>query len=474
MTSASYPPDWPRCVTCGDFALDGHLTCGRAECDEARARKAKERLVQGEWNERLVRGLLLVLACVLALSASPAEARRRVVVVTIDGTRRADVFQWNERLLEWIATEGSFVPDVTNATRGITDPNHAILWGSGDPGQCVNWEGAPSDPLDAELLRKEFGLPREAVAIVTGKNHCLANAFSSHPDYGAAYEATSILVTTEAPSCMLPSLNYQGPDSLIVLRAIEHCAAFDVAWIGINLSEYDYNAHEKGLVCASDTAAYWARLEQIYREAERLLIDVLWPALDDGNTDLVATTDHGRHDDDVAEGFHAHGHGWLPDSTGCVLNCAGCRDLWAIAIGPDFKQGYVATGSYALNDLARTIELVGGITNPYGTGSPITEIVDAAVRVEIAPPSLSADLFAPRPNPARGDVEIAFSVPEPSAVRLRVVDASGRLVEDLGERLVAEGRHSIRWARGDAAAGTYFVLMETPTSASGRKVALVN
>lgn len=33
-----YPDGWPRCVTCGDFALDGHLTCGRHECDEARAR----------------------------------------------------------------------------------------------------------------------------------------------------------------------------------------------------------------------------------------------------------------------------------------------------------------------------------------------------------------------------------------------------------------------------------------------------
>lgn len=32
-----YPRDWPKCH-CGDFALDGHLTCGRAECDESRAR----------------------------------------------------------------------------------------------------------------------------------------------------------------------------------------------------------------------------------------------------------------------------------------------------------------------------------------------------------------------------------------------------------------------------------------------------
>lgn len=34
-----YPPDWPRCTGCSEPVLDGHLTCGRATCDEARARR---------------------------------------------------------------------------------------------------------------------------------------------------------------------------------------------------------------------------------------------------------------------------------------------------------------------------------------------------------------------------------------------------------------------------------------------------
>lgn len=32
-----YPPDWPRCH-CGDYALDGHVTCGRLECNESQTR----------------------------------------------------------------------------------------------------------------------------------------------------------------------------------------------------------------------------------------------------------------------------------------------------------------------------------------------------------------------------------------------------------------------------------------------------
>lgn len=33
-----YPDNWPRCLYCDDYALDGHLTCGKVECDESTAR----------------------------------------------------------------------------------------------------------------------------------------------------------------------------------------------------------------------------------------------------------------------------------------------------------------------------------------------------------------------------------------------------------------------------------------------------
>jgi len=35
-----YPADWPRCH-CGRPALDGHVTCGAAACDEGGTREAR-------------------------------------------------------------------------------------------------------------------------------------------------------------------------------------------------------------------------------------------------------------------------------------------------------------------------------------------------------------------------------------------------------------------------------------------------
>jgi hypothetical protein len=37
-----YPPDWPKCPSCGEPALDGHITCGKATCDEAGHRNSSE------------------------------------------------------------------------------------------------------------------------------------------------------------------------------------------------------------------------------------------------------------------------------------------------------------------------------------------------------------------------------------------------------------------------------------------------
>jgi len=38
---ADYPPGWPNCH-CGRPVLDGHVTCGRAECNEGAVRRANE------------------------------------------------------------------------------------------------------------------------------------------------------------------------------------------------------------------------------------------------------------------------------------------------------------------------------------------------------------------------------------------------------------------------------------------------
>lgn len=42
MVLSPYPPGWPRCPGCRRPALDGHITCGEARCNEGAARHRQQ------------------------------------------------------------------------------------------------------------------------------------------------------------------------------------------------------------------------------------------------------------------------------------------------------------------------------------------------------------------------------------------------------------------------------------------------
>jgi len=48
----AFPDNWPRCPGCGDYALDGHITCGRAECNEGKWRRRQaDEYAKGLWRK---------------------------------------------------------------------------------------------------------------------------------------------------------------------------------------------------------------------------------------------------------------------------------------------------------------------------------------------------------------------------------------------------------------------------------------
>lgn len=419
-----------------------------------------------------------------SVATVPAESLH-AVVVTVDGIRKSEFLQWNERLVAWIDTAGAYVPNLVNRTRGVTDPNHAILWGSGDPEQCLNHEGHPAAPMHFELLRKERSLPASATAFVTGKHHVIeTNECSDHRDYGVPYRASTLLVISTPPECLNDMIQYQGPDSLIMKRAIGFLDTNDVAWMGINLSEYDFMAHLMGHVCAhGDTVAYWARLEEIYREAERQIIEILWPFLQahpryGGRTVLVVATDHGRHDDSVGVGFLNHGHGYVSPGGACGLNCAGCRDIWAMYLGPGIRRAYRATATYEIDDVAPTVRALLGFANPFEVGAPIEEILDEDVATAVGPSGeafVVLDVEGTGPNPFLRSTTVRFRMPWEAPVELLVHDYRGRLIHREARNRSGPGPGSFVWDGRDGGgraspAGVYFITVASRGEKVSRKV----
>jgi hypothetical protein len=70
------------------------------------------------------------------------------------------------------------------------------------------------------------------------------------------------------------------------------------------------------------------------------------------------------------------------------------------------------------------------------------------------------------PNPSRGALTMAITLPRASSVRLSVIDLQGREVAVLADGAFAPGRHEVRWDgrtdRGQVPAGLYFLRYVTP------------
>ncbi len=84
----------------------------------------------------------------------------------------------------------------------------------------------------------------------------------------------------------------------------------------------------------------------------------------------------------------------------------------------------------------------------------------------VAPLPTALRFAPPAPNPFHGSALFAFDLPQDAPVSLAIFDASGRRVAQLADGTWPAGRHSVRWAVGEAGralhAGLYFARFQAP------------
>lgn len=98
----------------------------------------------------------------------------------------------------------------------------------------------------------------------------------------------------------------------------------------------------------------------------------------------------------------------------------------------------VAGAAYRIEALYRNAGALAAV--PDSVFTPV--VVDAAIDFRV---------YAARPNPSRGPVQFLLDLPEDAAVTLRVFDASGRRIREVGPTLVSFGpQRSIVWDGRDA------------------------
>jgi len=125
----------------------------------------------------------------------------------------------------------------------------------------------------------------------------------------------------------------------------------------IGFGEPDYSAHNKN----------WQEYIDAIKNTDSYVYQV-WNFIEKdkyykGTTAIFITNDHGRHLDNVKDGYVSHGD-----------TCEGCRHISLLAFGPDFKKGEVIKINRELIDIPATIAMVLKFHMPTGHGNIMSEL----------------------------------------------------------------------------------------------------
>jgi hypothetical protein len=408
---------------------------------------------------RLLRGamrafVLAAAALAVMLAARPVAAyeTERVVLVIIDGLRYSEGMGDPARTyvpeMDALAQQGTLVETFLNDGYTYTSRAVPAIWCGGwttmvsfsdpDCGGSSNYYS--SMPSLFEYYRK--GLARPASDCIYVLKYLCSWKGSFHPSYGPTYWPTYHAAGSTDDDVWAQAqtvLSTQAPHFMLLYLADVDHAGHSGDWI----------AYTQAIANADD------------------IVGRLWQTIQTnptyaGKTTMIVTNDHGRHTTDFT---------WHGDS------CAGCRRIQLLAVGPDIRVGALSTVPRTIPDIVPTIGELMGFATPLATGSSMDEIfrVETGVEEETVGIGLALRVV---PNPMNRSAEVRFNLSEPGPARCVVHDLAGRRVDVLLDSSFSSGEQVVAWdgldaAGARAAAGLYFVTVQTPGGSVTRKVVLL-
>lgn len=280
---------------------------------------------------------------------------KNVIVLVIDGPRFSETFgdstcQYIPHLAKDLAPQGVLFTNFRNNGKTNTNSGHTAI--TTGVYQSIRNDGTelPKYPSFFQYYLKEKKIPKEKAWIIAskGKLNILANArkkgwFNSYmpSDYcGPGGNGSEYVADKFTWDVVLEKLKTEQPSMML-----------------INLLEVDTRGH------SNDWPNYLGAIERTDKYAYQL-----WKFIQNNkhykdNTTLIITNDHGRHPDGHKDGFASHGD-----------RCEGCRKIYMIGLGPDFKQGEVVTEEYEQIDISATIAHIMKFNMPTSDGRVITPL----------------------------------------------------------------------------------------------------
>ncbi len=147
-------------------------------------------------------------------------------------------------------------------------------------------------------------------------------------------------------------------DSVTYLKAINHISNHNPILGLLSFKEPDASGH----------TGIWADYIQGIKTTDSLIYEFInfveANPIYNNKTNYYIANDHGRHLDNIADGFASHGD-----------DCEGCKHISLLCIGPDFKKNYISTLPYEQLDISKTIAAMLKINLPNSNGKILKDIL---------------------------------------------------------------------------------------------------
>lgn len=311
------------------------------------------------------------LVVILTISVAWGYQGEYLFMINWDGMRYDAIDQGlPQHLLDDLAPEGIFFENICNAWHTITSPGHANFF-TGNPNIYPNTAGEDCERLGAgggkadkwhlthyypslmETYVKERGDgPADSLLAWVFGN--LGNnygwGYSRHPDYP---DPTPYTAVHAARKIRLKIYDAQLWDSIRTVLDTHQPDIFHVDFH--NVDTYGHWIPDSGL------AAYHRAIHRVDSITYEILHDYIANSPKyAGKTNVLITSDHGRHSDGINNGLLGHG-----------CDCDGCRRVMGLLWGPDFKEGMTVSEQLYQTDFAHTFAHILGLKAPHARTSRI-------------------------------------------------------------------------------------------------------
>lgn len=288
-------------------------------------------------------------------SISKTYKTEYVIVLVIDGPRFSETFgdstcQYIPNLSKVLAPQGVLVKNFRNNGPTYTNAGHTAITTGVYQKIKNNGLELPKNPSMFQFFLKEKGLdPTKAWVIASkGKLDILAN--TKNKRWKDQFTPSSYCGVNGKGMGYTGDIN-TWKDAQLILKTYHPKLTL------INLLEVDVKGHQNE----------WKQYLQALQNTDQTALE-LWNLIQSDSvymnkTSLFITNDHGRHLNGHKDGFVSHGD-----------NCEGCRQMYLIALGPDFKTNTVLNNMYEQIDISKTIAEMLHYNNPISRGIIMTEL----------------------------------------------------------------------------------------------------